>query len=452
MLSTELNEILTRVGPGTPMGELFRRFWLPALVSSELEGPESGPVRLRILCEDLIAFRDSSGRVGIIEAFCSHRRAPLYFGRNEHDGIRCVYHGWKFDVTGQCIDVPNVPDPRQAEALKRNCGIAAYRTREAGGIIWVHMGSNEAEFPEFEWTSLPQGHNYAARWLQRSNYAQGMEGEIDSSHISYLHQYQKAPAEFITDDTLAQDRSPVITLRETDCGFLYGSRRIFNDEYYWRVTQWMAPMYSAIPRYNADPDAAFTGGGRCWVPIDDNHTTTFCYNYRVDRAHTKEEIAKFNTGFFFPPRMKAGVFELPDGQRIDTFLPEANRENDYLLDREMQKTVNFTGIWGVNEQDRALQESMPGSGRGARGISDRSREHLVSSDVAIVTARKRLIKMAQDLANGIEPELATRGDAYAIRAIAKVCKIAELDEFRARYAEEEKVPSSSVPTAAAASA
>jgi phenylpropionate dioxygenase-like ring-hydroxylating dioxygenase large terminal subunit len=432
MLSPEGNEILTRVGRGTPMGELFRRFWLPALLTRELT-VDGTPVRLRILGEDLVAFRDSNGRVGIVGAHCPHKGAPLFFGRNEECGLRCVYHGWKFDVDGQCVDLPNVPDARDNARLKQSMAIAAYPTREAGTVIWIYMGAADRipAFPALEWTETPDSHVYVSRWLQRSNWAQGMEGEIDSSHISYLHRTNDAPNPRLTTG-LMEDRSPILTLRDTDCGFVYGSRRNYSGQFYWRVTQWLAPMYSCIP---GAPNGPFRGSGRAWVPIDDYNTTTFGFAYHVEHEMTKEEIAELETGWFFPPRIQPGVFELPHGYRIDTFLPTANKDNDYLIDRTMQKTVNFTGIWGVNEQDRALQESTP-SVPGGVGIADRSREHLVSSDLSVVTARRKLIRMALDLQEGKDPYPSSHGEGYAVRAISKFSPIADFDELMREHAAE----------------
>lgn len=189
MLSSEDNEILCRVGKDTPMGQLFRRFWLPALLSLELPTPDCEPRRLRILGEDLVAFKDSEGRIGIVDAYCPHKLAPLYFGRNEESGLRCVYHGWKFGTDGKCLEIPNVPSTFNVEALKQKAAITAYPVREAGGMIWVYMGPKDKlpELPAFEWLGVPSTQNHVSRWLQRTNWAQGMEGEIDSSHVSWLH-------------------------------------------------------------------------------------------------------------------------------------------------------------------------------------------------------------------------------------------------------------------------
>src|SRR5262245_27930946 len=154
MLSKEDNEVLVRVGPGTAMGELFRRFWLPALLSQELPGPDSVPVRLRLLGEDLIAFRDTEGRAGILDAYCAHRNAPLFFGRNEESGLRCVYHGWKFDVSGACTDIPNTPE---GETFKAKVQLKSYPVVEGSGMVWVYMGPAARRPPEpgFAWFGLP---------------------------------------------------------------------------------------------------------------------------------------------------------------------------------------------------------------------------------------------------------------------------------------------------------
>src|SRR5215470_15505486 len=149
MLSSQDNQYISQVGPGTPVGELFRRFWIPALVPSEVPHPDSDPIRLRLLGEDLIAFRDTNGRVGIVQNNCPHRGASLFFGRNEEAGLRCVYHGWKFDVDGNCVDMPN--EPAESD-FKAKVKAVAYPTRERNGIIWAYLGprSDPPPLPDFE--------------------------------------------------------------------------------------------------------------------------------------------------------------------------------------------------------------------------------------------------------------------------------------------------------------
>ena len=427
MLSVEENEMLTRVGAGTPMGELFRRFWLPALTSSEIAEKDEAPVRLRLLGEDLVAFRDSDGKVGILGARCPHKLAPLFFGRNEECGLRCVYHGWKFDVDGNCLDMPNEVPERQ---FKERITQLSYPTKERGGVVWTYMGPIEKqppELPQLEWVRGPEGYQHVTKWLQRTNWAQGMEGEIDSAHISFLHSSKvpfsgltNAPSQDPARVAALADGHPMLTLEETPYGFTYGSRRTAADQYYWRVTRWLYPFYSLIP-----------GGqngvsGRCWVPIDDEHTFTFGYQCRDDSPYGEDDLARINSGGFFPPRIERGRFTLPDGYVIDAWLPVANQENDFLIDRQMQRDVNFTGIWGINEQDRALQEGM-------YPIVDRSKEHLGTTDVAAVSARRLLLKMARDLQSGIEPAIVNDADAYRVRAIDVVADDAEFGALLANF-------------------
>jgi phthalate 4,5-dioxygenase len=428
--------VLTRVGPGTPMGDLFRRFWLPALLSREVSEPDGTPVRLRILCEDLVAFRDTKGRVGIVAAYCPHKSAPLFFGRNEQCGIRCVYHGWKFNTDGECVDIPNIVPPDNFPSLKEKARIVSYPTKEAGGIVWVYMGPPKLmpDLPGMEWLSLPGNHVHTSRWFHKSNWLQAAEGEIDTSHISFLHSVLDVPEDGPDRHRLARDGAPQIELRETDYGFVYGARRRFEDRYYWRVTQWMLPMWSAI----AGGTDEFIGAGRAWVPIDDYHTTAFAYQYLPNRPYSPEEVKEIESGGAFPPRSTKGGTRLPHGYVIDTFLPTANQGNDYLIDRIAQRNESFTGIWGVNEQDRALQESMPSLIGDQPGIADRRGEHLVKSDLPVMFARRKLTKLARELAQGKEPVAALRSEQYAVRAIARVSPIADYDEFMRVHGQESK--------------
>jgi phenylpropionate dioxygenase-like ring-hydroxylating dioxygenase large terminal subunit len=423
--------ILTAVGPGTPMGNLFRRFWLPALLSEELPKADCPPIRIRILCEDLVAFRDSNGRIGIVDAYCPHRRAPLFFGRNEQCGLRCVYHGWKFDVNGECVDIPNIVPPDNFAALKQKASIKSYSVQESGGIVWVYMGPKELmpELPGMEWVGLHEKQVKCSRWLHRSNWLQAAEGEIDTSHISFLHSKVNVAKDSPDWQRLAQDGAPQITLRETDYGFVYGSRRNFEGQYFWRVTQWMLPMWSAVPRSIDDPILA----GRAWVPIDDYTTTGFGYVYTTGRPLSTRDLEEVASGERFPPRSQKGTFRLAHGYVIDTYLPDANIGNDFLIDRDLQATSSFTGIFGVNEQDRALQESML-SIAGHAGIVDRSNERLVKSDLPIMIARRVLTRLAKELAQGSEPKVVSSADQYGVRGIAKLSPIADFDEFMHAHA------------------
>ena len=436
MLREDANETLSRVGRGTRMGELFRRYWLPAVLSSEIAEPDCPPLRLKILGEDLVAFRDTAGRVGIVQAHCPHRLAPLFFGRNEEHGIRCVYHGWKFDVHGNCLETPNVPPG--APDIRARVGIASYPVEERCGVVWVYMGPEDRRppLPDLEYCSLPAENVFAARWLQRTNWSQGLEGEIDSSHISWLHRdfdrgntRQKS-----TGAQLSADAAPHIELRRTDYGMVYGARRDHEGQYLWRVTQFLAPMFSLIPRA---PGEFTAGGGRAWVPIDDNSTTVFTFGYNADGPISQDELdSYYGSGALFPPRTVKGTFQARDGAVIDTWLPVAAKENDYEIDREMQRTVNFSGIFGVHDQDRALAENSRTIGAAGPGIADRSAEHLVSSDRAVVAARRILINLADRLADGEEPDAPRRPELFRVRAISKISPISGFDEFIDEYGAE----------------
>ena len=408
------------------MGSLFRRFWMPALLSDEVT-PDGDPVRLRIMGEDLLAFRDTSGRVGVVEPYCTHKLAPLFFGRNEDCGLRCVYHGWKFDVTGACVDMPNV-DAAAGERMKHNVGITSYPVREAGGLVWVYLGTPEGipGLPNFEWLGAPQGGVHVSRWLQRTNYAQGLEGDIDSSHISFLHGIPKkgrlSSIDPIVKDAITKDGAPVLQTIETESGVTYGARRNTGDgRYYWRITNWLVPFFTLIA------GGAGAHSGRAWVPVDDEHTMTFDYSFRLDRAFSESELTLIAAGDHFPPLTYRAAVPLSDGYVIDTNLPQSNRSNDYEIDRNMQRTVNFTGIRGTNDQDRALQENMrsvPGAGSGR--LVDRSREHLVSSDAAGIMVRRKLLRLAKELQSGIEPAEAGRNESYRVRSFGRITQIDSL--------------------------
>jgi phenylpropionate dioxygenase-like ring-hydroxylating dioxygenase large terminal subunit len=320
-------------------------------------------------------------------------------------------------------------------ALKDKARLVSYPVREAGGAIWIFMGPPDRipAMPELEWALAPAENVHAARWLQRSNWAQGMEGEIDSSHISFLH--REFVPRWSSGEQLVQstsrippgtaDGAPVMKLKETDYGFVYGARRNTGaGDFYWRITQWFLPMFSMIP------NDIFPRTGRAWVPVDDDHVMVFTYGYRADRAYTQAERAYMDEGHSFPPPLAPRAHELPDGYVIDTWMPLAERANDYRIDRSRQKTVNFTGIDAITDQDRALQENMPsGFGLGPGRLVDRTREMLVPSDLPVITARRMLVKLARDLQKGIEPELPWQARRFRARSTSAVSAEAEFDDF-----------------------
>ena len=417
MLSKEENDLLCRTGPGTPMGNWFRRFWLPVALSRELPKPDCPPVRLRILSEDLIAFRDTNGKIGLLSRYCPHRGASLFFGRNEEGGLRCVYHGWKFDTTGVCIDMPNEP----AEcSFKQKIRQTAYPTREAGGVIWAYMGPQEImpELPQLEWTLVPQNHVYVHKRFQHCNYLQNVEGEVDSSHVSFLHREfrpEKFNAAVAGQVLLAQakDTAPKFLVQETEYGLAIGARRNWDaDQYYWRVTKFLMPSFTLIPSEAGAP-INFTAA----VPVDDENMVGFTVTWLPDRPLADDDISTLESW--------TGAYAEVDPK---TFEPIASRANDYLLDREKQRTENFTGMRGIREQDIAVQEDQFGG-----PVTDRTKEHLGTSDAGVITLRRRLLNSVRNFQQGQEPPEPCKATAYRVRPIADIAhRNLSLDEVLGR--------------------
>jgi phthalate 4,5-dioxygenase len=403
MLTREDNNFLTRTSSDTLMGKLLRRYWIPALLPEELPGPDCPPVRLKLLGEQLVAFRDSEGNVGVVAENCPHRGASLFFGRNEEAGLRCVYHGWKFDSTGACVDMPNEPPESN---FKRKVRITAYPARDLGGATWVYMGPSDLqpELPALEWALVPESHRYHTKRIQACNWAQAQEGGIDSSHISFLHRDQgpgtaTAVRRQIGGTGLSQkDAAPHFEIVGTPYGMLIGARRNADeDNYYWRITQWIAPWYTMIPPFGDNPI-----GGHAWVPIDDETTLTWSFQWHPTRPLTEEELGPMRAGLGIHMEVIPG-----------TYFPLRNAANDYLLDRDAQRNgTSFTGIRGVSAQDNAMQESM---GK----VFDRTREHLGSSDTAIIQVRRFLINHARLLIEeGAAPGV--NADQQRVRSVSMV--------------------------------
>ncbi len=384
MLKTADNELLCRTGPGTPMGELMRRYWVPMLYSSELPEPDCAPVRVKLFSEWLLAFRNTKGEIGLIDEFCAHRGVSLWFGRNEEGGLRCPYHGWKFATDGACMEVPSEPAESGFCVKVR---LKSYPCVEKGGVIWTYMGRPEDQpaFPAFEWLDLPASHRYLKKRHQECNWLQALEGGIDSSHVSWLHsgELKSDPLHVSRGATFQQDRAPKFEVVESAGGLQIGVRR--NAEaghYYWRITQFILPWYTMIPPYG---DNALNG--HAWVPIDDDNVIVWSFTYHPARPLSAHELATMNKG--------GGLHvELIPG----TFRPVQNKDNDYMIDRKAQKEGRYySGVAGIAQQDASLQESMG-------PIADRSKENLVSTDNAIIMARAILKRAAVALRDkGVAP-------------------------------------------------
>ena len=282
MLSTQNNEMITRVGPGTPMGEAMRRYWIPALMDFEVPEPDCDPVRVRLLGEDLVAFRDSKGRVGLLPDACPHRRVSLYFGRNEEEGLRCVYHGWKFDVNGICVDQPNEPD---ASNFKHKVKTRAYKTWEGGNVVWAYLGPADQvpPPPAFEWATVPDSHRGVTKLVQTCNWVQAVEGGIDTSHSSFLHNND------LSDKTLLRSRStaPHLEVEQTNYGYTYSSIRPLSKEEgnYVRTYHYVLPFHQlrAGQVGRSGEPVQPRSSGHCWVPIDDETTMVFNWNVHLGR-------------------------------------------------------------------------------------------------------------------------------------------------------------------------
>jgi phthalate 4,5-dioxygenase len=385
MISHEQNEYLCRIGPGTPMGELQRRYWIPALTSEELPRPNCPPVQVQLLGERLIAFRDTQGRLGLIDEFCAHRGVSLWFGRNEENGLRCSYHGWKYDVTGQCIDVPQEPaDSDFCQKIK----LKAYPCIEKGGVIWAYMGppAEKPLEPAFEWIDVKPSQRFISKRWQECNYLQAMEGGIDSSHVSFLHRddlnsdplhKNTAGAKYTRNNT-----DTVFDILESPGGLLIGARRNADPGYYyWRITQWLMPWYTLIPPYKGN-----AVNGHAWVPVDDYNCMAWNMTFHPVRDLTEKELMLMREGAGVHAKLLSGSFR-----------PVANRSNGYLMDRIAQEThKHYSGVAGIAIQDASIQESMG-------PIADRTKENLVATDNAIIMARLQLRKAAQMLAQGKRP-------------------------------------------------
>jgi phenylpropionate dioxygenase-like ring-hydroxylating dioxygenase large terminal subunit len=386
MLKAEVNELLTQTGPGTAMGDMFRHYWVPALLAEELPENDAPPVRVKILSERLIAFRDSEGRYGLIDEFCAHRGASLWFGRVEEGGLRCAYHGWKYDVSGQCLEVPSEPENSNFCSKVKLTG---YPLVKIGDILWTHLGDAEArpDPPEFEFVQVPPEQTYTSKRWQESNWLQALEGGIDSSHVSWLHSgglksdplFKGAKG----NEYNLNDLRPFFEVAEADGGLFVGARRNAEDgKYYWRITPWVMPSFTMVP-----PRGDHPVHGHFWVPIDDENCWVYTFDYHPTRALTPEERQAMKDGHGVHSRNIPG-----------TYRPEENKDVDYLMDRAGQKRgETFSGVRGIAQQDASLQESMG-------PVVDRTKERLVSSDTGIIKARQKLRKAVEALRDeGVTP-------------------------------------------------
>lgn len=371
MLSAVENERLTRVSGDAPMGVMMRRSWVPVCLAEEVAGPDSGPLRSQVLGIPLVVFRDTAGTLAILDEHCPHRLASLALGRVEEGGIRCIYHGWKFAADGGCLEMPTEPDGFNFRDRMRT---RAYPVREAGGIVWSYVGppGSEPAFPAYDWTALPKSHVAIIKVGERVNYLQGVEGAIDSSHSWFLH--RDTIWDWKKRSELSSDTSPRLEAQDEPYGFRYAAIRKPNanpdTEQYVRVTQFIMPFTALIPRPLEREKPAHA---QIFVPIDDTRTMFYGVFFSQDGRPVDEgaERAKHHA--------------VPGVDLDRNWFRIANVDNWFNQDREAMKNGSYTGIKGFSNQDMACQESMG-------PVVDRTREHLGTSDVAIIRMRRRMLE------------------------------------------------------------
>jgi phenylpropionate dioxygenase-like ring-hydroxylating dioxygenase large terminal subunit len=426
------------------MGDLFRRFWVPVLLAEELPGPDCTPVRVRIFGENLVAFRDSNGDVGLMEANYPHRGAPLFFGRNEEAGLRCIYHGWKFNAAGVCIDLPNAAE---GESFKQKIKIIAYPTVEAGDIIWAYMGPEDKKppFPEFDWAGLPKSHRYVSKFGLECNWLQAMEGDFDPSHAVFLHsaldnrgqesngaganlenarRMLQTPASRIVGSADPNEPYPrAVGNRRVTEDHIRGPQRVrlesMDAALFAMSSQelpdgrksaraglvWQMPMY-------CPPGVSLPGhlANNIRVPIDNEHTMFYRLRWALEPM-TEKDIHEYKHGGYTFPELIPG-----------TWNTRANVHNDYEIDRVVQKNFSYSGIKNFPLQDIAMMEDQWGP------VADRTREHLTSMDYQIIHVRRRLIAAVRELQEGVEPSEPWKPEAYRYHTAAVTVESGSLEE------------------------
>ena len=403
MLSRDENELLVRVGPGTPMGDMLREFWVPAVRSAKLEA-DGAPARVRLFGENFVAFRATDGRVGFLGEACPHRCASLALARNEKNGLRCIFHGWKVSVDGELVDAPTEPLARRA-AFLASVPVRRHPVREAGGLVWVYLGkrAEPPRFHDFEFTHLPAEHVAPRRGVIHCNWLQGLEALLDSAHVTFLHASGLASAPAVAywgaeSDYMLNNGAPVFELVPKPYGFREGALRDQeNGLTYARIREVALPFFSFIP---GPP------GGQglvvCSIPIDDEWTSQWYIAF-----DTKQPIDDQD-----PARVAVRGLDSGDPDYFNSDM--GSLENMWHQDRGAMRQGHWTGILGRGNayEDFIVQESMG-------PVVDRSIEHLGTCDAVIVRARRMLLAAVHDhQAKGTTPFADPEIDFSRIRAIS----------------------------------
>jgi phthalate 4,5-dioxygenase oxygenase subunit len=383
MLTKQDNDRLCRTGPETPMGKLFRRYWMPICTADRLSVPGGAPRAERLLGQNFVVFRTKEGVVGVLDEFCLHRGASLAIGRVEDCGIRCLYHGWKFGTEGTVLDIMNVPAGKRPPKLKAN----AYPAAEAGGIIWVYLGPADKvpPVPNFEYMRLPDDHVVVMRVDGNFNWVQATEAGLDSSHVGILHTNVARPGwTGKSDESLDiwDDTGPTFELEETEFGYHYAAFRQSNTggAANCRIVPFIMPSGRIIP------GGAVQGAGNATlaleIPIDDENTATYTVRYSNVPITPWSRLSE--TGFDDPR------FYDPETQKL------LYRRGDTHLQRRDAMDENWTGFRGIAVEDAVINASMG-------PIYDRSTEHLIASDIAVVSFRRRLFDSVDRMEAGGDP-------------------------------------------------
>jgi phthalate 4,5-dioxygenase oxygenase subunit len=389
MLSKEQNELLTRIEPGTPMGDTLRQFWLPAIRSANLE-VDGAPARVRMFGQNFVAFRDTNGRVGFLDEGCPHRGVSLALGRNEDCGLRCIFHGWKINVDGQVVEVPSEP---AGSNLASKIKVNHYPVRDAGGVIWVWLGQGEqpSPFPNIEFTTLPVEQVLVRKGIVHCNWVQILEGFLDSAHVTALHKTW-LPKDNSTQGTfpgMMGDMAPRYEIEERPYGFMANAKRAWPDgTQVNRATEYILPWATIIPSALKTIHSITIA-----VPIDDEYCIYWNISWDTENPIDAESYDAV-----------AGIGTLgPDPD--DIYFPRGTADQVWGQNRELMKQGNFSGFTAIPIEDFAVQES--------QGVfADRSKEHLGASDVAVIRMRRILLDMAKDYQDGKTPRSLDQQIAY----------------------------------------
>jgi phthalate 4,5-dioxygenase len=414
MTTKEENELLTRTGPGTPGGDLLRRYWQPVALSSDIA---ERPIAIRVLSEDLVLFRDETGEPGLLGLYCPHRAVDLSYGRVENGGLRCLYHGWLFDRGGRCLEQPAEPDEsRYKEEIRHT----AYPCREAAGAIFAYLGPGAPPlFPAFHFLSAPEAHVHQTKLYHRCNYLQANEGNIDPAHLSYLHSFKKPLAEKGEQSMKVQraiigDIRPKIEIERTRFGIrIYAQRHAEPGKRLVRITNYVFPN---LGFFAGEGGRSGPGGYSVhWhVPIDDFSHWRYDFVYH---AHTPLDKAHL--------RAKVATEIAPD------YRPYRTAENRFKQDRQEQKTLSFAGLGTYFPAHDLMAVQTPGA------IHDRTREHLATTDIAVVNARRMMLNAMKAMQAGEDPPFLIRSANENVfnDIVVMAIELEEAEDAQARCAE-----------------